>query len=685
MTPEQCFWLVVGSANDKFYHDWRYNQDTGLWSDIRRAYAAPMNDSNSTPIQKRIAEILRAKGSTRDKYNIVAGAVFDDMCQHGRVYYDTSQQTPLYLSTKLADTAVLPEDMQRVFPVDARGKAWIQFLGMFYGIYESSPEFKTVTAIVSIKIYATGNYVTPYRVAHFDTRTDTLYVHNNGAYMYKLTGGVVTRLDNGDEGVLFKDTSSSRPFFADLERANTLSGVIPSFGSSGVDDGVPSLYDVLYSIPHYAGDRLDVDVEAGEGKKLAATPRDAATLAMGWVHSLFFSELLSARPHLVVTGPMASGKTIFFQLMLELFFGEGRTVTSIPATKDAFENTVSNHHFVFYDNVDTPNAWFTDSIAEIATGIEYQRRVLYTTNDNITVHSKCYIGMTTRDPWFSRTDVATRLVVLEVERRSDYADPLMLIDRIRKNRSGLWSELLGGLNRMVAAIRASRLTADGGEVQASTIRVAAFDKILRLMASTWEGVDAARLVKIIAGGQSSGGALEHSVVWASLAGWLDRRLPGGGHANYGKPVTAKALYSLLQTEALDTGTHRQFDRAIGSTRALGRQLQELMPEIQKKYDVAAYVKTSGMQYTFYPSGTYQPIDPATGALRMCADPSSRGIVGVLTVVQGDKEFCTDSQGNRFQLVLQPESVSGTVVAMPPRSAAQGDMQSGSGSGTGSGV
>lgn len=609
MTAVQCYWLVSGSANDKFSQDWRYNKSEGLWHDICRAYAAPMNAANTSPMQSKITELLRAKGPSREKHRAVSHAIFDDLVLRGRVYYDQNFLEPLYLDTSLSELDVVSDSMQRVLTIDPRGKSWGFLMASRYGIVESHPEYRPVTAMIAAMVQSTGNFVTPHKVAHFNTENRCLYVYNNGRTMYRLDGKQVVELDNGAEGILFRDTPGAKPFHANMQRAN---GIVGLGGSSG-SGTIPTLYDALFSVPNYVSEKTEDDGDPTR-RHAFATPHEAALLAQGWLYSLFFPEIMAARPHLVITGPTASGKTLFFQLMLELFFGEGRTVTSIPGSKDAFENTVSNHHFIFYDNVDTPNAWFTDSIAEVATGIEYQRRILYTTNDNITVHSRCYIGMTTRDPWFSRTDVATRLVVLEVERRGNYTNPLVLLNRIRRHRADLWGELLCSLNRMVAYISAHAdeiiygVGTDAGN--GSSIRVAAFDKILRIMEAVAVGpsggpgnvgINADKLVALISQSQASG-ALEHSALWSALSGWLERTDSHGMHVNLGRAVRAKDLYASLRFEAGDVGTLRQFERSIASTRSLGRQLQELLPELRTRYDVEVRESTKGFQYVFWKRG-----------------------------------------------------------------------------------
>jgi len=130
------------------------------------------------------------------------------------------------------------------------------------------------------------------------------------------------------------------------------------------------------------------------------THEQAVTLARIWLYGLFFSEFMEARPYLVVTGASDSGKTSLFQMINVLLSGPDASVQALPADRPAFENIVSNAHHIFFDNVDDQigRRWLMDALAEVATGIQFNRRVLYSTNETITFKVQCSLGFTHTRP-----------------------------------------------------------------------------------------------------------------------------------------------------------------------------------------------------------------------------------------------------------------------------------------------
>jgi hypothetical protein len=253
---------------------------------------------------------------------------------------------------------------------------------------------------------------------------------------------------------------------------------------------------------------------------------------------------------------------------------------------------------MFYDNVDTPNKWLTDSIAAVATGIQYTRRVLYTTNDSTQLVAQCFLGITTRDPWFSRIDVSTRLLVLAVERLESYKSPLAMMNIIRDNRSQLWGQLLWDLNHLVDEIGKSNILHNDEESTGSaSIRMAVFDHFIRIAAKVFPKIDPDRLVQAISNTQNEA-TREHSIIWMTLSSWLMKTNEDGEYVNRNRPVMAKDLHTALVYEALDQGVKRRYEATVPNSKSLARQLRELLPVLRHDYDITVKEHPQGAKYTF---------------------------------------------------------------------------------------
>jgi hypothetical protein len=286
---------------------------------------------------------------------------------------------------------------------------------------------------------------------------------------------------------------------------------------------------------------------------------------------------------------------MLFTLLQELLVGPEVKVDSVPNDKNTFESVVSNSHLVFFDNVDTPNKWFADSIAEAATGIQFTRRVLYTTNESITYRVQAFLGLTTRDPWFSRTDIATRLVVLQTARRSQTINPLFLLARVRQNRNILWAQLLTDLNLILQ--RLPRYTETAVEqAEKSQIRMAAFADFMKSAARATmpeKGeVYASKLITLIKQSQSES-ALDHSILFQALNHWLQHTPTASG-----RQVRSNQLHTELRYAAADAGQGHLYERLIPNARSLGHQLAELIPDIEAVVDVDIDRHPQGARYTF---------------------------------------------------------------------------------------
>lgn len=561
MSEEECFFLIRGTVNDKFT-DWRYNGEAGLWKDILRGYHMA-HSPEDTPVLREIKLLRSNKGMpAQERRRAIANKIMTDLSQQGRVYFDNDKREALYY------------DGIRVISMDPTDRRWKALLNLRYEVTDGEDEYKPVNANLYALAFANGEPITPRATSYWDAKTHLLYIYNGGGKVYRLDGAAIEVVDNGTDGVLFRDTGIIEPFEA-LEPPAAL--------------GVPSLNDAILGIPNY------------ETTVLKHTREQAEMMARIWLYALFFGEHMEARPHLVLTGPTNSGKTLVLQAISELLNGPGSTVSTIPHDRQTFETTVSNNSFVFFDNVDTPNKWLMDALAEVATGIQFTRRLLYSTNESVTYRVQSYLGLTTRDPWFSRTDIATRLIVLYVNRREFNKNPTDLLNVVRTYRSFLWWELLTDLNAVVQRLKKFK----GKDHK---LRMAGYADFLTVVCEV-KGVDPQPLLNVISGSQVAT-ALDHSVIWTVMDPWLKE-----WDAENDKPKNDREwhsttkMHTTFRNKAYQLGCQREYDRKVPSARSLSHQLREIVPDLKQVMDVE-YEQNPGInRYRFSLKDEERPTAP----------------------------------------------------------------------------
>jgi len=549
MSEEDCFSLVRKSVNDKFT-DWRYNGESGLWKDILRGYHMA-HTPEDTPVLASIRKI-RAEGLPKpDRCRAVAQEILKDLSLRGRVYVDEVQHDALYY------------DGTHVQVIDAHNDDWKTMMNLRYHVAEGDSDTTAINASVHALAKDIGEPVTAHLFSYWNKERKFLYVHNGGGRVYRLDGQKIDFLENGADGILFRNTDTK-----------IFQPKVPEAAS-------PTLRSAVLELPNYVDDSA------------IHTREQAITLARIWLYSLFFAEQMEARPYLVVTGPTDSGKSTIFQMMSVLLSGPDAMVQALPADRPGYENIISNAHHVFFDNVDDPTGrrWLMDALAETATGIQFNRRVLYSTNSTITFKVQCSLGFTTRDPWFSRTDIATRIVPLNVERRSLKKNLTTLLDVVRNHRDVLWAELLDDLNKIVEVL------ADHTASE-HFLRMAGYADFLEVVCQAF-GLPSEPLLNVITNQQKLS-AREHSTIWQMLEPWLrepDRTDPTK-LKNNGQWISTSRLHGELRRIAEHVGNKRVYERDVTNARALSQKLREIVDDFSNVVEVDFQKKHPCNEYRF---------------------------------------------------------------------------------------
>jgi hypothetical protein len=117
---------------------------------------------------------------------------------------------------------------------------------------------------------------------------------------------------------------------------------------------------------------------------------------------------------------------------------------------------VSNRVIVGLDNADSRIPWLEDALATYATGLRYQLRRLYTTNEEVSYSPRAILMLSSRDPHFRRPDVAERLLPLHFKRPEQYQAEEALFSGLMERRDQIMGELLeraGAVADSLAAIK----------------------------------------------------------------------------------------------------------------------------------------------------------------------------------------------------------------------------------------
>ena len=285
-----------------------------------------------------------------------------------------------------------------------------------YGINGKEPVWSYIEERVVADCIRHGESTEFFQFARF--QNNNLYVHIGRNRVLRLDGKQMVPIDNGDDGVLFK----CDPSFTEI---------IPDFEFTG-----SPIREHLVNVAN-------------------ASDKDRLALYEIYIYSLFFEALLPTKPIVLFTGVKGSGKTSAGRALKRALLGPTANVdTGMGGREDAFWAAICHNSLVCIDNVDTLVPWFADALAVVATGGKFKRRKLYETNTLVEYLPRCFLIITSRNPQsFTRDDVVDRLLLIEVERRTNFIEESLLQIQLDAQRGRIWGELLINLNRMVDELK----------------------------------------------------------------------------------------------------------------------------------------------------------------------------------------------------------------------------------------
>jgi hypothetical protein len=471
-----------------------------------------------------------SKDDLRREHEIHAAVkdiLLKDMLTRGVLYHQQQQGYFFYRECK------------RLIALDGHDMELSCFLDN-YGLNAVERCYAYQAEALHVEAITEGTATDVHRLCWFNPKTHTLYLFNHENGIYKVTPDTVTLLDNGADGVLFLRDRRNEPFKVLDEEINE---------------------DLFHE---------HITAEINFAKDGRLTVADLQLLFFLWFLSTFFASLVPTKAILAFIGPKGSGKSYTLRKIGLLLFGSRFQVQNLPEKVSDFDAVVTNGHLACFDNADAKVDWLADRLAVCATGGDISKRILYTTNTRIDYPVNCFIGITSRTPYFTRDDVADRTLVMHVERLENFASEGQLKRAILSQRDRIMTVLVRQLQDAIRALRDTE-----GRDYPSPFRMADFAAFALRLADARGGREAVEGIFARMSDEQAAFALEGDSLVDALLLWLQDQ------GNHGRLVDAATLHRELAGVAEREKVHFGYR----SGRSLGQRLGNVVHNLRKMVGV----------------------------------------------------------------------------------------------------
>ena len=293
-------------------------------------------------------------------------------------------------------------------------------------------------------------------------------------------------------------------------------------------------------------------------------------LLVGWM----VASLLPEPPHpiMLLGGLQGTGKTSLARLVVGLIDASPAPLRSQPREPEQWALSAAGSWCIVIDNISAIPLWWSDALCKAVTGDGWTKRMLYTDGELSVVSFKRVMILTSIDAGSLKSDMADRLLMIDLEPISDTG---------RLTEAELGARYRAGQPRILGALLdlTARVLAELPEVHLDKKpRMADFAKVLAAVDAV-RGSDTfgtftgqrERLAGEVVSGDPVGEAvmaLAHGGPWSGTATELLRRL-APDHVPHGWPRSPKTLAGQLRrmTPALGRlGVEVEMSRAPGGTR-----------------------------------------------------------------------------------------------------------------------
>jgi len=440
----------------------------------------------------------------------VAEIIRKDLLERGKFYHD-GQAAYLFFDLEKKLFAIHKDDTQ------------FQNLMARYGLMSSEIIYRYVIDYLQAEAFQNGTLTEIHRFAFFNKENHILYLFNHLNQIYCISTDTIVLKDNGVDQVLFLSDPAAEPFEIDLPSPENTEPQL--------------LYDELINKINFEEDMLTLE--------------ERRLLFRYYFLSLFFESLLPTKIIICFVGEKGAGKSVCLRKIGMLLFGSKFDVKSLPNNEDDFDTIAVNSYLFFIDNADTRCSWLNDRLARAATGAVISKRELYTTAKMYSKAVKCFLGITSRNPYFRRDDVADRLLLMPVKRFDRMIPESILLASIKKNRNAMMKETVILLQQAIRALKKWKDTNETGNIRMADFYAFAI-KIAR------EEGNEDRLESIFAKlcKEQSLFTLDYDVIFELLSEWVNMKCDdgfGGTIPNSGREITSNALNNELAVLAEKKG------------------------------------------------------------------------------------------------------------------------------------
>lgn len=421
------------------------------------------------------------------------------------------------------------------------------------GINPTEKEFLYIIPEILEYCKKMGKTVKVQKFAYFDKKNFILYIHNHRDKVFKITKEKIETIQNGADNVIFDYSDSNEAFeLVDIEQ------------------GKNYLKDLIINKINFDDNESALNTE--DQRKIFET----------WFYSMFFESIMPTKPIMVMVGEKGSAKSFSFKAVGKLLFGNSFNVSMMSAKDDDFYANITNSYFLALDNLDTKLSGINDKLACIATGGKVKRRKLYTTNESAEYDVKCFLGITSRTPYFNRDDVADRLLLLYLNRLNSFICEDYFIEQVMANRNVIMSFVIRELQVIIANLYAMK-----DKILTTKFRMADFATFALKMASNNNEYKAINLIleKMLV--NQSAFTIDGDPLVECLY------ILANENGNRAKEYDTRELLSALKSIAVD---HRIEDFYYKSPRSLGKKLPTIKEQIKDEILIKKRTGASGKSH-----------------------------------------------------------------------------------------
>jgi hypothetical protein len=366
---------------------------------------------------------LNLPTNREEALNMVDRAVYGDLQNRGRFY--NVGGLGYFIEAGREDS---PIKISQTDPV-------CQNLLEGFGLHAGRTAKDGVGKFLGVRSFMDGEHVSQHISFHFDPKTRTAYYAEGLGTLLKVTKDGVTRIKNGENGVLFIYPENYEPW-----TFVTVSGIehslIPAEGSK--------LYEAVLK-----GLTFEDSVMTDEQKCILLTV---------YLILLFLPGLNKSKILLQMLGPSGSGKSFFLEMIGRLVLGPKFSTQPMPQDPKEFENQVINSSFIAYDNVNRIERAVKDLLCQVATGLTVNRRELFTTAGQVSFPALATVAFSGITSPLNEVEHANRSLVIQMKKRPDgtFRSAVDLMAELDSQRDQLMSELVERVRMVLVALDAQR-------------------------------------------------------------------------------------------------------------------------------------------------------------------------------------------------------------------------------------